>query len=371
MAATQQGVILGTAAYMSPEQASGAATDKRADIWAFGVVLFEMLAGRQVFAGETVSHVLAGVLAKEPPWNTLPTNLHPRIRLLLERCVEKELKDRYGDISDARVDIQKVLADPDGVIIQPVAEVVHAAAPSKLPWVAAVALAVMAGVAVGSFMGTAPNDVRPLARFTIDTPPDGPVATDYEGWGVVTISPDGSRIAYGSGTENRRIYVRRIDELEASVLRGTEEGGAAPFFSPDGESIGFASELDGRTLSRVSVLGGPPLTIGSFNGQPFGMEWGADDTILFTVSPFTGLLRIPAVGGEVEQLTTVDEAANERQHHHATALPDGDPILFTITDTDSERRLARLSLATREVTLEAIIGSDPRYVSTSPKFRSD
>ncbi len=175
MADTQQGVILGTAAYMSPEQASGSASGKRADIWSFGVVLFEMLTGRQVFAGETVSHVLAGVLAKAPQWNTLPPNLHPRIRLLLERCLEKESKDRYGDISDARVDIQKVLADPDGVIVTPIVEVVQTAPPSKLPWVAAiVSAALMSGIAVYMiFSGTGTTETRPLVRFVVEPPPTG------------------------------------------------------------------------------------------------------------------------------------------------------------------------------------------------------
>ena len=114
MAATQQGVILGTAAYMSPEQASGTPTDKRADIWSFGVVLFEMLTGRQTFTGKTASHILADVLRAEPKWNSLPANLHPRLRMLLERCLEKEPKDRLSGISDARVDIQKALTDPSG-----------------------------------------------------------------------------------------------------------------------------------------------------------------------------------------------------------------------------------------------------------------
>ncbi len=132
MQATEQGVILGTAAYMSPEQARGQEVDKRADVWAFGVVLFEMLTGRGAFDGGTVSDVLAGVLRADPDWNGLPLNLHPRIRFLLERCLEKESKDRYGDISDARVDIQKVLADPDGVIVAPAAEVVQTAPQSNV-----------------------------------------------------------------------------------------------------------------------------------------------------------------------------------------------------------------------------------------------
>ena len=363
MAATQQGVILGTAAYMSPEQASGSTSDRRADIWSFGVVLFEMLTGQQVFPGETVSHVLAGVLAKEPTWKTLPLNLHPRIRLLLERCLEKEAKDRYHDVADVRVDIQTVLADPDGAIVQPVAE---AALPSKLPWIAAIVLAVITGVAVWSLTNRAPNEVRTLARFAIDMPPDGPVVTTY-GWRVVTISPDGSRIAYASapgGAASRQIYIRHIDELEATVLRGTEGGGSAPFFSPDGESIGFVGDTMGHTLKRVSSLGGPPTTIGTLDTQPRGMEWTTDGTILFSLRTRPGLLRIPVVGGDVEQLTTVDEEANEAQHEGASLLPDGDTVLFSIAYQSEEPQLARLSLSSREVTHLRINGNDPMYSPT-------
>ena len=254
MAATQQGVILGTAAYMSPEQARGESTDQRADVWAFGVVLFEMLTGRGTFDGKTVSDILASVLKLDPEWKSLPPNLHPRLRLLLERCVAKESRDRYHGIADARVDIQKVLADPDGVLVQPVDEVGQAAPRPMLRWIAVTAVisVIVGGVAFWSLIGRAPDESRPLARFTIETPPDGPIVTTGFGLRVVTIAPDGSRIAYASspaGPASRQIYVRRIDELDATVLRGTEGGGTAPFFSPDGQSIGFVSGLDGRTLS--------------------------------------------------------------------------------------------------------------------------
>ena len=157
-AATQAGVILGTAAYMSPEQARGEDTDKKADIWAFGCVLFEMLTGRATFGGKTVSDVLAGVLRIDPEWKSLPPNLHPRIRLLLERSLEKESKDRYHDIADARVDIQKALADPSGVLVQPTGDVAQAQPRRILPWVLAgvVLSALTAGVAVWSLMGPGP-----------------------------------------------------------------------------------------------------------------------------------------------------------------------------------------------------------------------
>ena len=364
-AATQQGVILGTAAYMSPEQARGETADKRADVWAFGCVLFEMLTGRGTFDGRTVSDVLAGVLRADPEWNSLPANLHPRLRLLLERCLEKDAGNRYHDIADVRVDVQQVLADPNGVTLRPVADVVQAAPQSKMPWIAATAMmAVITGLAVWSLTASAPNEAAAVSRFTIDMPSEAPVVTNY-GWRAVTISPDGSRIAYTSNAGGtRRIYVRPLDQLEATVLRGTEDNGTAPFFSPDGESIGFTGE-DGRTLKRVSAFGGPPVTIATFNAQPYGMEWTSDDTILFSFDfGRPGLFQIPAVGGEVDQLTTVDEEANEQQHERATLLPDRDTVLFTIVYASEEPRLARLSLRSREVTRLPITGSDPIYSPT-------
>ena len=168
-AATQQGVILGTAAYMSTEQARGENTDQRADVWAFGVVLFEMLTGRRTFEGRTVSDVLAAVLAKEPQWNGLPDNLHPRLRQLLERSLAKEPRDRYTGVGDARVDIQTVLADPGGVLAQPVAEVAQAAPQSKLPWVVSVLGIIIAGVAVWVLRAPDPGLV---SRFDFILPED-------------------------------------------------------------------------------------------------------------------------------------------------------------------------------------------------------
>jgi serine/threonine-protein kinase len=171
MAATQQGIIMGTAGYMSPEQASGESADKRADIWAFGVVLFEMLTGRRMFAGKTVAHLLADILKAEPNWNSLPANLHPRIRLLLERCLEKEPQDRYHDIADARVDIERVLSDPNGVVVQP--ESVAASSRigrSPLVWMVTVAVALFAGV-LGWFLHREPAaKSAPVVRFPVFLP---------------------------------------------------------------------------------------------------------------------------------------------------------------------------------------------------------
>ena len=363
-AATQMGVILGTAAYMSPEQASGKPVDRRADVWAFGVVLYEMLTGTRPFAGDDVSKTLAHVIASDPDWGTLPDTLPPVLGSFLRGCLEKDPRKRVRDVGDVRLAMEGAF-ETGGAPSEPMA--VQAAPQSRLPWIATTALvAAITGVAVWSLTARAPNEAPALSRFTIEMPPDGPVVTNY-GWRVVTISPDGSRIAYASAPgagQTRKIYIRPVDELEATVLRGTEGGGSVPFFSPDGESIGFVGEQNGRTLKRVSALGGPPVTIASFDSQPYGMEWTRDDTILFSLNSPLGLLRIPAVGGEFEQLTTVDEASGQG-HHHPTLLPDGDTVLFTISDSSGEEpQLARLSLSSGEVTHLPLNGSDPIYSPT-------
>ena len=246
MAATQAGIILGTAAYMSPEQASGEAADHRADVWAFGVVLFEMLTGRQLFTGKTASHVMGAVLNIEPDWNSLPANLHSRVRMLLERSLEKEAKDRLSGISDARVDIQKVLADPSGVLVRPVARVVQARPQSKLPWVAGIAFAIAASVAVWNLKPAPGPAQRVVTRFTYELPENMDANL---GMGFFAVSPMGDQIVYGTSDG---LYLRSMAEWEASLIPGTEgEDSVGPFFSPDGEWIGYWSP---RSLSGIGSL---------------------------------------------------------------------------------------------------------------------
>jgi serine/threonine protein kinase len=195
VAATQQGIILGTAAYMSPEQARGNPVDKRTDIWAFGVVLFEMLTGRQIFSENTVSDTLASVLKIEPDWQNLPPNLHPRIRFLLERCLKKESKNRYSGISDARVEIQEVLADPSGVFVQPITAV----KPRRkvrvgLPWIVAALVlgAIIAGVAIWYVKPIPPAEPRQVTRFYYELPEAQQFGTLTER--ALALSPDGSQL---------------------------------------------------------------------------------------------------------------------------------------------------------------------------------
>ena len=255
-AATQAGVILGTAAYMSPEQARGETTDKKVDVWAFGCVLFEMLTSRATFGGKTVSDVLAGVLRIDPEWKSLPPNLHPRIRLLLERSLEKESKDRYHDIADARVDIQKALADPSGVLVQPTGDVVQAQPQSKLPWVAAIALtAIVAVIASWNLKPTEPQPLAPAARFYHELP-DGQAFT-RDGRPLVAVSPDGRQIVY---VANDQLYLRNLNEMEARPIQGTDEDPANPFFSPGGEWVGYYSTSDSQ-LKKISTIGGASVTL--------------------------------------------------------------------------------------------------------------
>ena len=359
MAATQQGVILGTAAYMSPEQARGESTDKRADVWAFGCVLFEMLTGRQTWGGRTVTDVIAGLVAREPEWNSLPPNLHPRLRLLLERCLEKETKDRYHDVADVRVDIQKVLADPGGVIVQPVADVIQAPPRPMLRWIAVTAVisAIVAGVAVWNLKPAGPSSQPLVTRFPV-TLPD----TDFIIAGVA-FSPSGDRLVYTAAPNGfeEQLFVRVRDQVEAVSIRGTE-GATYPFFSYDGESVGFFTQTE---LRQVALAGGPTTLITPVTNRR-GATWGPDNTIVFASDAAPGLMQVGASGGEPQTLTTPQDE-NER-HWWPEFLPDGNAVLFTIFPNVADGSLADtqvavLSLDTGEYRF-LIDGTDATYASS-------
>jgi serine/threonine-protein kinase len=352
-AATQAGVILGTAGYMSPEQARGEATDKKADVWAFGCVLFEMLTRQATFGGKTVSDVLAGVLRIDPEWKSLPPNLHPQIRLLLERSLEKESKDRYHDIADARLDIQKALADPSGVLVQPTGDVAQARPQSKLPWVAALILAVITGVAVWNLKPVEPRPVA--ARFYHKLPDDQAFSrTDRS---LVAISPDGSKIVY---VANQQLYLRNLGELEAHPIRGTDEDPSSPFFSPDGQWVGYLSD---QQLKKIATIGGAPVIVCDAT-NPSGASWGADDTIVFV--QMRGIWRVSANGGTAE---LVIETQGVEQVSGPQILPSGTSILFTLSPTVGANRwdqaqivVQSLESGDRKVLLEG--GSAAQYVPT-------
>jgi serine/threonine-protein kinase len=323
MAATNAGVILGTAAYMSPEQARGKPVNKATDIFAFGAVLYELFTGNQAFRGDDVSDILAAVLKTEPDWSLLPETVPPAIRTLLKRCLKKDRHQRLQDATDVRIEIEDAIAAPkDSGPTQSAP-----ASTSKSPWAVgavAVALAFVAAVmAFGWWRASRPVE-RPLMRLDADL---GLELSPGEGAGsTLAISPDGRRLAFislGSGTKVR-LALRLLDNSQTNVLAGTE-GAESPFFSPDSRWIGFFA--DGK-LKKISVEGGAPVTLTNAR-NPRGAVWGEDGNILFAGENRVGLSRIPDSGGTPQPATELDAQEGEISNRFPQLLPGGDAILFT------------------------------------------
>ncbi len=315
-AATQQGVILGTAAYMSPEQARGKSVDKRADIWAFGCVLYEMLTGRVAFRGEDVSEILASVIKGDVKMDQLPANLHFRVREVIVRCLQRDLKRRYSSITDARYEIEQALADPGGVLVQPVT----AEEPSRklrtiLPWVAITAILciIIAGVAVWKLK---PPEPRRVIRLDHNLPDEQQLNISAAPGHTLAVSPDGSQFAYST---SKGIYLRSVEELNARLILGTDTNPQSPFFSPDGKWIGYWSQAD-RKLKKIATSGGAPVALCDVTWV-FGAIWYPDNTIVFS-DVTKGVMRVSANGGNPETLITGMTAAPQ-------LLPDGKSVLFT------------------------------------------
>ncbi len=318
-AATLHGVILGTAAYMSPEQARGKAVDKRADIWAFGVVLFEMLTGACPFGSADVSDSLALVLTKEPDWRTLPADTPPGITRLLRHCLAKDHRQRLGDIRDARIEINEAQAAPaaDGAAV----ELPRAGRRERLAWMVAAGSALVSGALVALLaMGiirvreTAP--VAPAVRFAI-APGDA-----LELAGKPVISPDGRRIVF-SGEANNALWLRSLDAMSIQRLPGTE-GARQPFWSPDNRSIGFFA--DGK-LEKVDIAGGPAVTLCDAAGGARGASWSPAGVILFASTASAIIQQVPAAGGIPTPATTIDQAQLSRDSW-PYFLPDGRHFLY-------------------------------------------
>jgi serine/threonine-protein kinase len=351
-ARTRYGVVLGTAAYMSPEQARGEVVDEQSDIWAFGCVLFEILTGRPSFDGRSASDIIAAILRGEPDWTRLPPGLHPRVRLLLERCLEKDKANRYHTIADARVDLQRAIADPKDAATP----VRGARASYSVPWywvAAVVALSAIAGIAVWS--QRAPRD-RAVRRFTDVLPQDR--AFTNQGHPLVAISPDGWSIAYAA---NRRLFLRSQEQVEAVPISGTDGSPSTPFFSPDGRFIGYFDFAAGE-LRRIPIGGGTPVGLVKVTNV-FGASWDADDTILYGAD--TGIWKISATGGMPQQLVRLDGGARP---HHPQFLPGHESLLFTLrsgvgSSLWDESQIVVQSLRTGE--RKSIRGGrDARYLST-------
>jgi serine/threonine-protein kinase len=356
---TEAGIRLGTAPYMAPEQARGRIVDRRADVWAFGCVLYEMLAGTRAFRGEDVTETIVAVLSQEPDWLALPAAAAP-LRPLLVRCLKKDPKQRAQAIGDVRVQLDELLAPASGPSIVHAAPIAPAS-PRRLALAIAGLAAAAAIGALATWLLTRPAAQAPAvpARFEIVPPAAHPLERIFT-YRNVAISPDGRHVAYRAG--QGQLIVRGIDSLDARALDGIA-GAGAPFFSPDGQSIGF---FDGAGLKRVAVAGGPAITIVSGYMVPRGASWGDDGRIVFgSYDTATGLLRVPASGGEPEVLTTPDEK-DGRDHWYPSVLPGGRSVLLTLNrpgPNPREQYVAALDLETGRVK-PLIRGGHPEYVDT-------
>src|SRR5262245_27539923 len=321
LAATQAGIIMGTAAYMSPEQAKGKPVERRADIWAFGVVVYEMLTGRSMFSGETASETMAQVIMKEPDWDTLPANTPPRLRDLLRRCLTKEPRMRLRDIGDARIVIEETIAatpaDTSHISSTTSSRSAASTGLRALPWVLAV---VLAGVAFVHLREPAPSAPEPL-RFPIPPPEKFTLSNP----GVPKVSPDGRHIVFNvTGEGSTRLWIRSLDTFESRPLNGTEGARGTPFWSPDSRWIVF--NVPGK-LRKVDIAGSPPQTLCDIRADVFGGFWTGDDRVVFGGPP--GLLIVPASGGTAIPLTIPDRNRGEQGHVEPSLLPDGVHFLYT------------------------------------------
>jgi len=346
------GVILGTAAYMSPEQAKGRPADKRSDIWAFGCVLFEMLTGTRAFGGQDVSDTLASVLKAEPNWNALPPSAMP-LTNVLRLCLEKGLTLRLRDIGDVRL----FLSEAGRMSIVSAAPV----SSQRGSWIAVAFLLglVVAGSASALLLRSRSPTVAPrLERFEVMSSQADPFTIDSPGANVA-ISHDGSRIVYTSAASGGyQLVLRNVDRLETNALAAGENG-RDPFFSPDGQQIGFATL---SALKRVPANGGPSIQICRLPGVVFsGASW-ADDSIIFAQAGGSGLFRVSAKGGQPERLVAPDPAKGELNYLSPTILPDGQSVLYTAAMRGGETRIVARSLKDGTTTTVLENGFGARYL---------
>ena len=354
-AMTEAGVVLGTAAYMSPEQARGQALDKRSDIWSFGCIVYEMLTGKMAFAANTVSDTIAALLEREPDWTALPAAATP-VSGILRRCLEKDRVNRLRDIGDVKLWLgetgARIAATPTGQ-----------RSAGRQRW--SIATAVILGVAVGAAAigGLLLNMNRPsphaVGRFTLTASQADSFTADTFG-NNIAISPDGSRIAY---TANRngvpQLFVHRLDALDAQPIAGTD-GGTFPFFSPDGKQLAYAT-LD--ELKRVPADGGANVTICPVDAGFRGATWVQDDSIVFAKDGGVGLLRVPASGGVPQKIAAPDATTSEENYVHPTLVPGTDTILYTVQLAGGHSRVAARKLNGGNAVTVADDGFGSQYLS--------
>jgi serine/threonine-protein kinase len=351
------GVLLGTAAYMSPEQARGKPVDRRADIWAFGCVFYEMLSGRRAFEGEDVSETLSKVLQRDPAFDALPAGVPEPVRRTLRLCLEKSLKKRIPDMGAVRLLLEGAFETTSGRSID-VGPSARRASRRAMPFLlAAIGVAALFGVVLWRLNLPRAVDPQPVVRFTLASSPT--IAPRGLGVGrhLVAISPQGTHLVYWA---DNQLYLRVMDRLdEPTAIRGTEDA-REPFFSPDGQWIGFHQ---GDKLKRVSVKGGAPAILADAQ-TPWGVSWGIDGVIRYGQGA-QGIWQVPETGGTPTRLIAVGE---EESAHGPQLLPDGGWIIFTLglpsSDSWDQARIVAQSLETGERVVLIERGRDARYLPT-------
>jgi serine/threonine-protein kinase len=340
MRATLAGVILGTAGYMSPEQARGQDVDRRADIWAFGVVLYEMLTGRPLFAGPTISDILATVLKTEPDLSRITESVRP----IVERCLRKDPRRRWQAIGDVRLALEEGVAAPP------------AAGPRRSSWLLPAALAVALAASGVGWWSAARRGDHPLTRLSVDLGPQAVTGLNL----TAAISPDGRRLVFaGRGPDGtQQLATRLLEQAQPTLLPGTE-GASDPFFSPDGEWIGFFAV---GQIKKIPVLGGAPVTICGANFR-YGASWGEDGNVIMSVSAQAPLYRVPAAGGPHRVLTKF--GPGELTHRWPQVLPGARAVLFTASpslNAMDNANIEAMSFQTGEVKVVQHGGYFGRYL---------
>jgi len=328
---TEAGVLLGTAGYMSPEQARGHPVDKRSDIWAFGCVLLEMLTGRRTFGGDTVTDVIAAVVAREPEWDALPSDTPESLVRLLRRCVEKDAEKRLRDIGDVRLEIEEILEAPSPeesaarIAAEQAMEVDATTAKAGRLWMGVALVATVAAATFGALYWRAASAESDIVRASIPAPPGTEFNLDTDYPGPLAVSPDGKSVAFSAVDESGKIllWVRDLEDLTAQPMAGTDNA-RYPFWSPDSREIAF---FDLTKLKKIEATGGPALSLcDAPNGK--GGTWNRQGLIVFSPNSTATLFSVPEAGGEPTQVTEFDVEKGDNSHRHPRFLPDGEHFLY-------------------------------------------